>query len=156
MTWGVDISTVRIAFATSSGVSASVEIPKRLKGVERLSVARTAVWHHCREFAVKHPPLCVWVERPTGARNRTHHSLTQMEGVVSEAVYASLKTLYNHPVSVFPIAVTSWKKASVGHGNATIQEYCEWAESWAKPANEDEAAALGVAVAGQSMIAEAA
>lgn len=150
--WGCDVSTTRVAFASTDGQTLSVEIPK-LDGGERLAFARNATVKAAYDFAQAGPPLCVWVEQPTG--KFPSPPLVQMVGVVTEAIYAALSGLYNHPVTIYPIAVASWKKAALGHGHATKDEVAFWAGSeGAEPANQDEADAFAIAVAGRSMISE--
>lgn len=148
--WGVDVSTTRVAFASTNGRTLSAEISK-LDGAARLAQAREEATYAARSFTVPdNDPLCVWVEQPTGKHPKP--TLVQMVGVVSEAIYAALSTLYAHPVTIYPIAVASWKKAALGFGNADKDDVMAWAQMLWDPANQDEADALAIAFAGQSMI----
>lgn len=158
--WGVDTRTHRIAFGASDGRTCSVDIPKRLRGAERLAKIRTATWHLAREFADGSPPLCVFVEEPRGKHRKTEHAMVQVVGVVQEAIYASLETLYAYPVSIYEVQVAQWKKAALGIGSASKEDVMAWADEVATecgliegPANQDCADALAIAVAGRSMVA---
>jgi hypothetical protein len=151
LVWGLDVSTKRIAFAsTLGGYSASVEIPEAAAGGERLAVARRAIRDFAPEFAGSHPPLCVWLEAPTGRFLKP--TLIHMVGVTMEAVYSSLESLYPFPVSLFDVGVSQWKLASVGKGTADKAEVMAWAKTVGSPANQDEADALGIAYGGLALM----
>lgn len=147
LVWGVDCSTKRIAFAsTRGGVSASLELPKLPQGGARLAAARFAIRDFASDFAGDHPPMFVWVEAPTGKFPAP--TLIHMVGVTMEAIYSALALRYPYPVSVENIAIPAWKSATVGSGNAGKAQIMDWALTKGKPANQDEADALGIAYGG--------
>lgn len=151
LVWGIDCSTKRIAFATSTGRSGTITWPAKLRDGARLFAARTAMWEFAREFAETDPPIYVWVEQPAG-KPRPHPSLIEMVGVTKEAVYGVLSTLYPFPVTVAEVPVASWKKHGIGHGNADKDAVMAWAQTVGDPANQDEADALGIAYGGLAMM----
>lgn len=155
LVWGIDVSTKRIAFATSAGQCGSVKVPPGLDGGARLFAARTAMWHFAREFAADHPPLYVWIEQPAG-KPRPHPNLIEMVGVTKEATYGVLSTLYPFPVTVGEVEVAKWKAAVPGlaKGNATKDEIWAWAETVGSPVNQDEADALGIAFGGLALMGD--
>jgi hypothetical protein len=151
LVWGVDVSCQRIAFATSTGRSGTIAWPAKLRDGARLFAARTAMWEFAREFATDSPPLYVWIEQPAG-KPRPHPSLIEMVGVTKEAVYGVLSSLYPFPVTVAEVPVASWKKAALGNGHADKAAVMDWALTVGKPANQDEADALGVAYGGLKLM----
>lgn len=153
LVWGIDVSTRRIAFAsTLSGYSASVDLPPLRPGGARLVEARKAIRSFAPVFAGSHPPLCVWLEEPTGRHPKP--TLGHMVGVAIEALYSSLASLYSHPVEVFQVPVATWKKYAVGRGNADKPAVMEWARTVGDPSNQDEADALGIAYGGLAFMGE--
>ena len=151
LVWGLDVSTRRIAFAsTLGGYTASCEIPALPAGGARLARARTLIRDFAADMAGDHPPLFVWVEAPTGRHPKP--TLVHMVGVAMEAVYSALEHRYPFPVTVSNIAIPAWKSATVGAGNAGKGQIMDWALTKGKPANQDEADALGIAYGGLALM----
>lgn len=145
--WGVDVSTKRIAIASIDHEdkvwSDSVDVPAGLTGARRLvAVRRTA---HMAGWRVGQlcagGPSAILVEDPTFG-GRTNPPLIQAVGVTLEAL------AFDYVCPVLEIPVGTWKKESVGRGNAQKGEVMEFALSLgADPKNQDEADAVGIAVA---------
>lgn len=77
------------------------------------------------QWAKRWRPGVVWVELPTGGFPNPH--LTGAWAVICGAMYHALEEKGPYPTSVWSIPVTSWKKATVGSGNANKQMIAAWA-----------------------------
>lgn len=142
--WGVDLglrSTVLCALRPArnpewrlvdagEGGSISERLARLARRTEDSAVALSAT----------HPPACVMVEQPIAAGKMNPHLLWAC-GVVSAALASALAD-----VSVWHVGVSSWKKATVGRGNATKEEVREWAAAQGHPhLPQDQADALAIA-----------
>lgn len=149
--WGCDVGTRHVAIAIPEGRTWTVHIGAE-EGARRLSVAYKAIKQFAFYLAKDHPPLCIFVERPTG--KHPNPSLSDMAGVVQAALYDGLVDLYSYPVTVYTIPVGTWKKQACGSGRATKEEVMTWARGQGfEPQSQDEADAVAIATAGALMTA---
>lgn len=156
-TWGLDVSTKQVALAAlhdDGRFETKTLCVAAPPGTRRLWLAYNALTPWVRGIARHRPPRVVFVERPRGAI--THASLLDMIGVVKASIYAGLEGLTPFEVLVTDIPIGTWKKNSVGFGNASKEQIRDWAEDFGidPTASEDECDALGVAVAGQVSVTE--
>lgn len=150
--YGVDVSTKAIAFASlPEGRTRTLSVAAK-PGIRRLAVAYPAIYGFVRALATSDPPVAVWIEQPTGRHPKP--SLGNMAGVAAAAIYNALHDHYGLECPVFFIAVSEWKKAATGKGNATKDEVSVWASNvfGKKARTEDESDALAIGYAGQSMM----
>lgn len=120
------------------------------KGAQRLGWAHEQARIFTRQFANAQPVEAVFMEVPRG---RVHPALWQMYGVLRAAMYSELERGQAFPVTVFEINPSEWQKRTVG-SRKSHADYEAWARMVGDPANEDEAAALCIAHAGQMMLGE--
>ena len=154
--WGVDVSTRRVAFAAvREGAAPDFTVaqfpacwqpagawdPGRVDMMAQLVVAVSA------KFAKRTgTPDVVVVETPTGRHPKPR---------LWFAAGATLVGLMEFAPFVSTIPVATWKKHSVGRGNATKPEILAWAQAHGLPnRDQDLADALGVAVGGRALITE--
>lgn len=151
--WGCDISTRRVAFGIWPD-RATYSLKLGGDGTERLSQARALLHAELPKLAMKHPPLCVWIEAPAGKYLKP--SLIRMCGVVECAIFDALGALYRYPVPVYLVGPGQWRKHALGSGRASKADVMLWAMTegqWGcDPANQDEAEALAIAAAGYRMV----
>ena len=88
-----------------------------------------------------------------------YESVHSHRGTRAAHVYGGLRAVLEcvcNDVETLAIPVATWKKLSVGKGNANKDAYIRWASSHFgirfDSRNEDECAALGVAVAARKML----
>lgn len=125
---GIDVSTVRIAFGDSTGRHQTLTLATEAQIPDE--AARLADLHHrvgivARQF-VNDRPCVVFVEQPAG--KVVPHNLIRTVGVVMAGVEVGLRHEFPFAVSVWPVAVTTWKARSVGHGFATKTQILRWAQ----------------------------
>lgn len=160
--WGLDISTKQIAWASSDGETRSFSVATE-DPVRRLGIAYDNLLPWFRGLSLEHPPVSVWVEQPIG--RVISPPVLFMAGVAQAAVYNALRDLHRFPVPVWWITPYEWKKRTVGPETAQkgkpkrkgdpyhVEEWCM--SSGFDPHNWDEADALGIAVAGHQLFLEA-
>ena len=145
--WGVDVAAGRldIAMVRKDGAYRvdTIDVGPKLKGAQRLATLHLAASAWTDFLAPAHPPLIVYVERPTGAH--PNPALDHACGVAQAALYASLSGIYPHPVGVQLVAVSDWKKRVLGNGNASKQDIAQWAADRGHMGSQDTADALGIA-----------
>lgn len=124
---GVDVSTGRIAFGDSTGqhtamlVATADDMPDEAMRLDDLYCRVGIV---ARQF-VNQRPCVVFVEQPAG--KVVPHNLIRAVGVVMAGIEHGLQGVFAHPVSVWPVAVTTWKKHALGYGFATKPQILRWA-----------------------------
>jgi len=149
--WGIDVGTARIAFACGAETRTLTIASER--GARRLALAHDALKAYSLSLARAYPPLCVFVEQPSG--QHVNPSLSYMAGVIQSAVYQGLAVLYANPVSVWTITSSEWKALLGLKGNAPKEAVLEWARAHGfKGSTQDEADAFGIAWAGALLTAE--
>jgi Holliday junction resolvasome RuvABC endonuclease subunit len=119
--WGVDVATGHLDFAFVGVDHDDVETETLMTNTDALAGEGQRWGWLDRQVRIyvaqvqrRYPPACIFVERPTGARNKTPYELIQASGVTLAALYEGLGG-----VPVFEMAVSSWKKAIIGNGNAS-------------------------------------
>lgn len=142
--WGADVSTKGMALAIVGGenpLTLTIPFADKARGAKRLADAHVRLHQWLPDYLRWGDPDAVFVEQPFGKFPKA--SLEQMVGVV----LCAFGQVVSAPVVELPVA--RWKALSVGKGNATKAEVLDWAHSLGyRGASEDEADALGVAVAG--------
>lgn len=126
---GVDVSTGRIAFADNTGrhETLMVATPDQMPDeAVRLADLYHRVGIVARQFANQRPCV-VFVEQPAG--KVVPHNLIRAVGVVMAGIEHGLKDVFAHPVSVWPVAVTTWKKHAIGYGFAGKPQILRWANA---------------------------
>lgn len=142
---GADVSTARLALADTEGGSRSLMLGNGRDGAQLADTFHRA-GIMARQFAGDRPIVAVFIEIPTGKYPSPF--LMQTTGAIAAGIYAGLDGTQAHPVSVWPIAVTQWKKHALGVHNAGKEQIMAWAVQHGAPANQDEADALGIAHGG--------
>lgn len=144
--WGVDIAACRfdLAFVHRDGQYQTNAVAcDESRPAQRLA----QLFHSTRTFAKlmaqPFPPLIVYVERPTGAH--PNPALDHAAGVAQAAIYDGLSDVFRFPVDVLLVPTSTWKKAVLGHGNATKEAIYAWAAAHGYRGVQDGADALGVA-----------
>lgn len=155
--WGMDVSTRRLAVAIVDADGwedvDTLEYGKTEPGAQRLSRIFHTTAAYVGRLAVDHPPVCVWVEQPTGRHPAP--TLVHAVGVVMAATYSALSELYPFPVSVLGIGVSEWKAVTVGRGNASKQDIAAWAAGIGYDGtSQDEADAIGIALGGLALMGD--
>lgn len=148
--WGIDVSTQYIAIGIVGQDRAQanrVKLEKLEHPAERLHMARRRILSFTKALASHFPPALVYVERPTGHRDRTPLILVQMAAVAQCAVYDALADHFVQPVPVREVAVASWKKRSVGFGNASKDQVMAWCREQFgyRGSSQDEADSMAIA-----------
>lgn len=148
--WAVDPAVRRLAFAFADTVSPAVHVEtlrtdSEAREGQRLGWLDRQVRIYARQAAARFPPAVVWVEQPSG--RFPSPQLSYAVGVVQAALYESLAC----PVWTMPSS--TWKKRTVGVGNATKQQVLAWVARLAVDAgSQDEADAVCIALAGRAML----
>lgn len=147
--WGIDPGIIRVAFAFAGVLdedllAVSETVPTLERDGRRFAILAKTVREAAAAWARELPPACVWVEQPSGrGRNLT---LVYAAGVIQAAIAEA--TL----APVWTIPTTTWKLATVGHGHASKPDVAAWvAEFDVDVANQDEADAVAIALAGRAM-----
>jgi Holliday junction resolvasome RuvABC endonuclease subunit len=151
--WGIDVAISRLAFACAEehGEAVAVETLTTRNDAtegERLGLLDRQVRLFARLLAARYQPAVVWVEQPSG-RHRALQ-LAYVTGVVQAACFEALRC------PVWTIPSSAWKKRALGdgRGNATKPQVAEWATSQGFAFDsQDEADAIGIAVAGRRVLA---
>lgn len=147
---GCDPSTKRCALADNTGRVDSILLHPTEDNGKRLAWSFRQIEIFARQFCYVDPPEMVLVERPSGKSRAP--ALVEMCGVTRAAIYTALEEMFGIPVPVFLVAPTQWKKAVLGAGNASKADYVKWvADSGISAANDDEAAAYCIAMAGEEL-----
>lgn len=153
---GIDPSIVRPAFGLWPQ-----RTTKRLdrmpgEGAERLDYLYGAA-HAWITLNAPDELLAVFIELPRGKFEK--RALDHSCAVLQLAALHALRNRYAHPVSVFEIAVGTWKKEALGNGAAKKDAVWQWASGQMPPMSltadtisQDEADALAIARAGHSLI----
>lgn len=147
--WGIDVSTTRLAFAFASLDTTAVKVETLITRTEEREGARLGLLdRQLRIFGrlrgAMYPPACVWVEQASGRFQAPQ--LLYAIGVIQAALAETL------PCPVWTVPSSAWKKRSVGRGNASKEQIAAWAESSGYEfEGQDEADAIGIAVAGRAM-----
>lgn len=172
---GVDVSTSRVAFADTDGGTHSLMLMKAAEK-EGSGDVLADTFHRCsiaaRQFANGRPVMAVFYEVPMGQHPKPF--LMQTVGAAAGGISAGLETSQAHPVSVWPINIQTWKRLSVGFGNASKSQVLKWASDLGYAGRcpkcddgtardcckhpceaHDEADAKGIAVGGARWLAEA-
>lgn len=152
--WGCDPSTLRVSVAevTPEGVIRwdTLRLPRKQSPAAWFHACHQELELWLVELLVEwNEPEMFWLEEPFAGTGRTHvhPSSNRMLGVILAAVG---RVLGSTPVEL--IGPTSWKKTAmgVGNGHLTPPEYLAWMRLNAGYTgdSQDEAAAIGVALAG--------
>lgn len=154
--WGVDPSTKLVAIACVGPDGEHVESREFLKDRwhgARLADIRRVTRSLVALLAERCPPLYVFVEQPAAFGHPPEPQLMYAVGVIQEAVFSALEFRFPHPVEVRTVPIGQWKKAALGNGAAKKPEIMRWAERRGHfGLLQDEADALGIAVAGQRLL----
>ncbi len=148
--WGIDVAVSRLAFAFAAlpnGPIAveSLRLDTEFREGQRLGLIDRQVRIFARQVNGEHPAAVVWIEQPTGAHPSP--ALMYVAGVVQAALFETLA------VPVWTIPPASWKKNSVGQGNATKDQVAAWVrERGGECETQDEADAYAIAAAGRAML----
>jgi Holliday junction resolvasome RuvABC endonuclease subunit len=147
--WGLDCSTKCIALCVYDGDRfehwPTIRFQPVHKGAQRLAHAHALLTPWLFDASHWTPPDAVFVEQPAGKFPKP--TLEHMVGVVLMTV-AEVTTA---PVLTLP--VPQWKHMSIGKGNASKEQLMEWArERGYEGDSQDEADALGIAVAGHHIL----
>lgn len=171
LTVGVDVSTKRLALADSHGYTDSLMLMTSPDRAANLADAHHRSGIFARQFLDGRKVHAVFIETPGG--KFLHPYLMQTVGAVTAGIWWGLRGVDRHPVTCFAVPVATWKKRSVGKGNAGKPEILAWAQergyegqcsgclargkACRKPSEaHDEADALGIALAGLDLLREGA
>lgn len=147
--WGVDVAVSHLEFAFASLDDRRVHVESLLtRTTEREGARLGLVDRRARLFALQaaqdFPPACVWVEQPSGTYNSLQ--LAYVAGVLQAALFETLAC----PVWTIPSG--TWKKRSLGWGNATKEQVAQFvADSGYRFDGQDQADAICIALAGRAM-----
>ncbi len=148
--WAVDVAVAHLAFAYAQHPTGPIDtttlrLDTEFREGERLAMIDRRVRHYAARQAAVYPPAVVWLEQPTGAHPKP--ALMYAAGVVQAALFAQLA------VPVWTIPPASWKRNSVGHGNATKDQVAAWVyERGGRCDTQDQADAYAIAAAGRAML----
>lgn len=149
-TWGVDVAVSHLEFAFADMEADSVHVESLITKTdaregERLGLIDRQVRIYARQMMERFRPHVVWVEQPSGAVNDLQ--LVYCAGVVQAALFETLHC----PVWTVPSG--HWKKIALGFGNASKAQVAAWCEREGYQFDgQDQADAIGVAVAGRRMV----
>lgn len=147
--WGVDPSTVRLAVGLAGADGLEVRSTDFTRMEPRTGERLRAV--HDETFGIafrlrrEFPPCAIFVEQPFAYGRHVEPELFYAVGVIQAALapFAPVQT----------VAVSTWKKRSVGKGTATKLDVFRWAEQHGYRGNsQDEADALAIAWAGRYVL----
>lgn len=148
--WAVDPAVSRVAFAFApvdggSVLAETLRTDSESREGQRLGWLDRQLRIYARQTASRYPPAVVWVEQPSGRfRNLP---LTYATGVIQAALFETLA----RPVWTMPSS--TWKKRTVGVGNATKAQVLAWVTRLnVDVGNQDEADAVAIACAGRAML----
>lgn len=147
--WGVDPALAHLAFAFAEIGSEQITVDTLLTQTdaregERLGLLDRQVRIYARQHHREFPPACVWIEQASG--RFPSPQLTYAIGVIQAALFETLRC----PVWTIPSG--TWKKRSVGVGNASKQQVAAWVEGLRIDAkDQDESDAIAIAYAGRRM-----
>lgn len=149
--WAVDPAVSRLAFAFADVASPAVDVETLItrcdaREGERLGLMDRQVRIYARQAAGRYPPACVWVEQASG--RFPNPQLAYSVGVVQAAIFEALGGI---PVWTMPSG--TWKRRTVGRGNATKPQVRAWVQALGVAArSQDEADAVAIACAGRAML----
>ena len=113
-----------------------------------------------RDWAYHHAPddlLAVFIERPTNSFPKP--ALYQANGIIQVGVLSGQQGRFRHPVSCFELSPGTWKKHSIGKGNAKKDDVWHWAVGEigiGSSVTQDECDALAIARAGHALLEQGA
>lgn len=148
--WAIDpaLSRVAFAFAPLDGGPIVVETLTTATDAregERLGLLDRQVRIYARQRAAEFAPAVVWVEQPSGRFRNL--GLTYAVGVIQAALFEALAC------PVWTIPSSTWKRSTVGAGNATKEQVAAWVIAQGADFNgQDEADAYCIAAAGRAML----
>ena len=147
--WGLDVSCKRVAVGKVSSRKTvrweSRDIPQDVRGAQRLARIRRATVELCHQSLDLQPRLVLVEDANVGAA--ANKQLLQAVAVVFEAVFATLRC------EVREIPIGTWKKATVGRGNAQKPEVMDFARGLGYTGDsQDEADAVCVALAARGQL----
>lgn len=147
--WAVDVALAKqaFAFAPTNGGPISVETlltDTEAREGQRLGWLDRQVRIYARQMAPTYPPACVWVEQPSG--RYPNLQLAYAAGVLQAALFETLAC------PVWSITSGTWKRNTVGKGNATKAQVAAWVAERADVNGQDEADAYAIAAAGRAMV----
>lgn len=143
-TWGVDVSTKRVAIACVRGLVGRVEAVEHAGDpFRRLLVQQRVVVGLTRTLATEHPPVYVLVEQPGG--RTVEPQLWYSVGATIAALLEAFELVGVDP-AFDTVPVATWKmEAGIGGGadKPKIAGFARAAYGW--DGGQDEADALGIA-----------
>lgn len=151
--WAVDPQVSYLAFAYAPVGDGLIEVETLITRCEwhegeRLASIHRQVEIFGRQAAGSFAPACVWVEQPIGTHPKPQ--LMYVAGVVQAALFEALGG-----VPVWTVPTSTWKKNSVGYGNASKEQVRAWVlRQDQRPATQDECDAYAMACAGRAMFVE--
>lgn len=149
--WGVDTGLSRttlcgLRVAGGGGFFHRVATDKAEGDIaERLRLLRERTIAGAQALADSVIPEAVFIERPTGSFPNPH--LDWACGVATMAAHEALMDLYGAAPPIAHVAVSTWKKATVGRGNAQKIEVLAWAQAHDPIAGVDQDAADAYCIA---------
>lgn len=160
--WGIDIAVAHLEFAFADMDSDHVEAEGLItkcewREGERLASVHRQVMIYTRQIAGVYPPYAVFVEQPSGRFPKPQ--LSYVCGVVQAAVFEALSVPQRRSrerigTPVWTITSGSWKKWTVGAGNATKEQAAAWATAQRyKFEGQDQCDAVCCAAAGRMIVA---
>lgn len=150
--FGLDVSTHRVSLGVVRGDELAwrtCSLDRADSGVRRLAGAHRDLWPFLSGAVREYRPVQVGVEQPMGAKMAMVHPQSMyMVGIV----LAVLGGVLEPSVPVVMLPPPRWKRFAVGHGAADKERVRLWARrSGYTGLLQDEADALGVAVAVQAL-----
>ncbi len=148
--WGLDVAVAHLAVAFADVDSPAVVVRALITRTVEREGARLGLLDRqlriaARQWAGSYPPAVVWVEQPSG--RFPNLQLAYVAGVVQAALFETLAC----PVWTIPSG--TWKKRTVGVGNATKAQVRGWTDALGVEVNDqDEADAVAIACAGRAML----
>lgn len=143
-TWGVDVSTKRVAIACVRGLVGRVEAVEHVGDpFHRLLVQQRAVVGLTRTLAAECPPVYVLVEQTSG--RSPEPQLVYSVGVTIAALLEAFELVGAQP-AFDTVPVSTWKMETGLGGNADKPEIAGFArKAYGWEGDQDEADALGIA-----------
>jgi Holliday junction resolvasome RuvABC endonuclease subunit len=150
-TIGIDPSVNAPAFAVWPAAT-TYQVKTWGQGSERLTALYDLTFRHM-EYAPDDLEA-VFIERPVGRFPK--RALDQACGILQVAVVKGLEERFDHPVSIFELSPSAWKKGIGLSGAAKKMDVAAWAlvQDGLKPEplTQDEMDALAIAAAGHSLV----
>lgn len=153
--WGIDGKSSKVAIGWDGperGATSKVFKGKLHHG-ERLAAIYLEARFEASVLARVRPPVHVFYEEVVLYSQRPAPILYEACGVIAAAVFEALRCVHRFPVPVVPIPTADWKKRAVGNGAAKKHAVMAWAQrDGYAGADQDEADAWCIAVAGQKLL----